>query len=533
MVTNSTESGDREHTGWYDMGTDTVYINADMCDNTADVDATIVHELVGHRSMPTAIARVIGRTNATDRIALYTKLATMLPKELLDRVMAKTAADMDLGVAVDEVLAEAVENADLIKPSLWQRICSEVRAFFRRIFNRGISLSDGDIKYMFWLAAHNINNDAEFVAAEEMRYRTGVAEFKRNSALPTEEQQEYDSAVISKSQQFVEEWVDSLNPLKTLQEIVAKHHGELESWENAYDIELGRASRTMARSKMMGERFLKPLITAISAFTNNGISREKVNYYMIAKHGLERNDYFRNKRLRELNAQINEFAKEVAQGYIYKDMSDAEKAVIVKSQFIDYESFLNMDEVTKALEWYASNDADYTGSAITDIEAIPLEDMSGLTGLAEVLNEDPDAKPEEIFTEVAEKLVEEFEGENGEAVNTLWDKVRDLTNATLLYQTEGGIISQEQYQNLRSMYRYYIPLRGWAEETSDAFYEYPTGDARLQTVVKTAQGRKSLAEDPIAHMANMLESAVFITEKNAAKQALVRMALNRADNSLL
>ena len=369
VVTNSTESGDREHTGWYDMGTDTVYINADMCDNTADVDATIVHELVGHRSMPTAIARVIGRTNATDRIALYTKLATMLPKELLDRVMAKTAADMDLGVAVDEVLAEAVENADLIKPSLWQRICSEVRAFFRRIFNRGISLSDGDIKYMFWLAAHNINNDAEFVAAEEMRYRTGVAEFKRNSALPTEEQQEYDSAVISKSQQFVEEWVDSLNPLKTLQEIVAKHHGELESWENAYDIELGRASRTMARSKMMGERFLKPLITAISAFTNNGISREKVNYYMIAKHGLERNDYFRNKRLRELNAQINEFAKEVAQGYIYKDMSDAEKAVIVKSQFIDYESFLNMDEVTKALEWYASNDADYTGSAITDIEA--------------------------------------------------------------------------------------------------------------------------------------------------------------------
>ena len=533
VVTNSVESGDREHSGWYDMGTDTVYINVDMCDNTADVDATIVHELVGHRSMPTAIARVIGRTNVTDRIALYTKLATMLPKELLDRVMAKTAANMDLGVAVDEVLAEAVESADLIKPSVWQRICSEVRAFFRRVFNRGISLSDGDIKYMFWLAAHNINNDAEFVAAEGILHRLGAGRFKRNSALPTEEQQEYDAAVISKSQQFVEEWVDSLNPLKKLQEIVAKHHGELKSWENAYDIELGRASRTMARSKMMGERFLKPLITAISAFTNNGISREEVNYYMIAKHGLERNEYFRNKRLRELNAQINEFAKEVAQGYIYKNMSDTEKAAIVKNQFIDYESFLNIDEVVKALEWYASNDADYMGSAITDIEAIPLEDESGLTGLAEVLNEDPDAKPEEIFTEVAEKLVEGFEGENGEAVNTLWDKVRDLTNATLLYQTEGGIISQEQYQNLRSMFRYYIPLRGWAEETSDAFYEYPTGDARLQTVVKTAGGRKSLAEDPIAHMANMLESAVFITEKNAAKQALVRMALNRADNSLL
>lgn len=533
VVTNSVESGDREHTGWYDMGTDTVYINADMCDNTADVDATIVHELVGHRSMPTAIARVIGRTNATDRIALYTKLATMLPKELLDRVMAKTAADMDLGVAVDEVLAEAVENADLIKPSVWQRICSEVRAFFRRVFNRGISLSDGDIKYMFWLAAHNINNDAEFVAAEGILHRLGAGRFKRNSALPTEEQQEYDSAVISKSQQFVEEWVDSLNPLKKLQETVAKHHGELKSWENAYDIELGRASRTMARFNMMSERFLKPIITAISAFTNNGISREEVMNYMIAKHGLERNEYARRQAHQELNKSILDAVKEVATSEEYAGLSDVEKASVVKSMFADYLDHLNSDEIVRALEFFASSpDTDFIGIVVA-LEAVPLEDVSGLTGLAEKLSDDPDAKPGEIFTEFAESLVEEFESENEEAVNTLWDKVRDLTNATLLYQTEGGILSQEQYQHLRSMYRYYIPLRGWDGPNSRDYYEYSTSPARFQTVVKAAKGRKSLAEDPLANMANMLQSAVTIVEKNASKQAFVRMALNRSDSSVV
>lgn len=532
VVTNSTESGDREHSGWYDMGTDTVYINTDMCDNTADVDATIVHELVGHRSMPTAIARVIGRTNATDRIALYTKLATMLPKELLDRVMAKTAADMDLGVAVDEVLAEAVENADLIKPSVWQRICSEVRAFFRRVFNRGISLSDGDIKYMFWLSANSIGEAAEY-RAEGILHRLGAGRFKRNSALPTEEQQEYDSAVISKSQQFVEEWVDSLNPLKKLQETVAKHHGELKSWENAYDIELGRASRTMARFNMMSERFLKPLITAISAFTNNGISREEVMNYMIAKHGLERNEYARRQAHQELNKSILDAVKEVATSEEYAGLSDVEKASVVKSMFADYLDHLDSDEIVRALEFFASSpDTDFIGIVVA-LEAVPLEDVSGLTGLAEKLSDDPDAKPEEIFTEFAESLVEKFEGENEEAVNTLWDKVRDLSNATLLYQTEGGILSQEQYQHLRSMYRYYIPLRGWDGPNSRDYYEYSTSPARFQTVVKAAKGRKSLAEDPLANMANMLQSAVTIVEKNASKQAFVRMALNRSDSSVV
>ena len=533
VVTNSTESGDREHSGWYDMGTDTVYINADMCDNTADVDATIVHELVGHRAMPTAIARVIGSKNIADRITLYTKLSRMLPEELKAKVMAKTAAGMDLGVAVDEVLAEEVETANLVKPDLWSRICAEVRALFRKVFNRGLSLSDNDIKYMFWLAAHNINNDAEFVAAEEMRYRTGVAEFKRNSALPTEEQQEYDAAVISKSQQFVEEWVDSLNPLKKLQETVAKHHGELKSWEDAYDIELGRASRTMARFNMMAERFLKPLFTAVSAFTNNGISRETLMYYMIAKHGLERNEYARRQAHQELNSTILEAIQKVATENEYEGLSDVEKAAVVKSMFADYLDHLDSDEIVRALEFFASSpDTDFIGIVVA-LEAVPLEDVSGLTGLAEKLSDDPDAKPEEIFTEFAESLVEEFEGENQEAVNTLWDKVRDLTNATLLYQTEGGILSQEQYQHLRSMYRYYIPLRGWDGPNSRDYYEYSTSPARHQTVVKAAKGRKSLAEDPIANMANMLQSAVTIVEKNASKQAFVRMALNRPDSSVV
>lgn len=531
VVTNSAESGDTEHAGWYDMSTDTVYINADLCENEADVDATFAHELVGHRAMPSAIARVIGRRNVTDRITLYTKLAMMLPQELLDRVMAKTADNMDLGTAVDEVLAEEVENANIIKPSLWRRICAEVRALFRKVLNRGLMMSDNDIKYMFWLAANNINNDAEYLKADEVLHRIGAGRYKKNSAVGTEEQKEYDEAVVAKSQRFVENWVDSLNPVKKLQEAVAKAHGPLKPFENAYDIELGRASRTMARFNMMAERYLKPVITAISSLTNNGTTLEDVKNYMIAKHGLERNAYYREEKRQELNKSILDFIKEVATDSNYSTLSIPEKVAVVKNQFDNISAHIDFAEVANALEFAKdSPGVDYMGNVVS-IEAVPLKDMSGLTGLTEKLAPHLDAKKE--FTSFAESLTGDFEALYITSVDTLWEKVRDLSTATLLYQVEGGIISREQYNHLRSMYKYYIPLRGWDGENSSDFYEYSTTPSRYQTVVKSASGRESLADDPLANLANMLQSAVTIVEKNAAKQALVRMAMNRPDSNLV
>ena len=530
VVTNSTESGNTESSGWYDMATDTVYINADMCANTADVDATFVHELVGHRSMPSAIRRLIGTRNVADRNGLYTKLFALLPEDYKSRVATKQISGMDLGEAVDEALAEAVENEGVIKPSVWQQICAAVRAFWRKVFNRNLSMSDNDIKYMFWLSAHNLNNPAEFTASGKVLNRLRKKPVEITSMTTTAEQREYDENVVSGTQKFVEAWVDSLNPLKKLQEVVAEKHGELKSFENAYDVELGRASRTMARSQMMSERFLKPVLNAVSAFTNNGYDLKEVTNYMIAKHGLERNDYYRREDLRKLNEDINKFIQEVATSETYKDLSEAEKIAVVKSQFPDYLSFMNADEIKSALEWYEKNDDPYMGAVITDVEAIPMKDRAGLTGLAESLGAD-DA--DTAFTEFAENLVAEFEGKSITAVDVLWDAVRDMTNATLLYQVEGGIISKEQYAHLRSMYRYYIPLRGWDGINSSDIYDYSISPARHQSVVKGAEGRTSLADDPLANMANMLESSVAIVEQNASKQALVRMAMNRPDSSLL
>lgn len=529
VVTNSIESGDSEHAGWYDMSTDTVYINADMCVNKADVDATFIHEIVGHRSMPSAIRRLIGSRNASDRNALYTQILGLLPEDYKSQVADKVVAGMDLGVAVDEVLADAVENEGAIEPSVWGNICAAVRALWRKIFNRNLAMSDNDIKYMFWLAAHNLDNPAEFTASEQVRNRLRKKPVTITSRVSTDEQREFDEKSLSLSANIAEAWVDSLKPLEKLQEVVAKHHGELRSWENAYDVELGRASRTMARTQMMVERFLKPVLNAVSAFTNNGYDLKEVTYYMMAKHGIERNNYYRMEKLRELNEPISDFIKEVAMAEAYKDLSTPERVAVVEGQFADYADYLDTNEIEAAIEWYQRNSNDpYMGSLFIGLDAVPLEDMAGLTGLMQSL--DPDA---EDFTEFAENLVKEFEGKSIDAVNTLWSAVRNMTTATLTYQYEGGIISHEQYVHLRSMYMYYIPLRGWDGEDSRDFYEYSLSPSRFQTVVKGAKGRTSLADDPLANMANMLESAVAIVEKNASKQALVRMAMNRPDSSLV
>ena len=70
------------------------------------------------------------------------------------------------------------------------------------------------------------------------------------------------------------------------------------------------------------------------------------------------------------------------------------------------------------------------------------------------------------------------------------------------------------------MYDFYIPLRGWDETTSDEVYGYLTSkDGPLMgNVFKTARGRNSKADDPIATIAMMADDAIRQGNRNIMKQ---------------
>ena len=271
-----------------------------------------------------------------------------------------------------------------------------------------------------------------------------------------------------------EAYQDSMLSLKALQEIIAKKYGieEIPSWMNAYMQENLMSSRNKAANEVYERDFFNPLLEAVKWFTDRNVDREDLVRYMFAKHGLER-----NRVLAERDA------KRTADEAV-KDGGDWQKAYN---------------------EAYAENRG---------------RDYSGLTALT---GEEDVAEAEAI----AEQMVEEFEYRFKDSTKELWEKVNAATKETLRKEFEGGLMSREQYEQVQSMFEYYIPLRGWDEEVAENVYEY-LNDSKplLASNLKTAEGRTSLADDPIATIGLMSNTAIANANRNKMKQAFYFFVTN-------
>ena len=259
-------------------------------------------------------------------------------------------------------------------------------------------------------------------------------------------------------------WMDSLDPLKKLQQAIEKATGKpLADFEDAYNAELRRASVSMPMIERYTDSYLLPMIEAAGNVLKyakaNGldIDENTLGLYLIAKHGLERNEYFK---------KLNEW-----------------------------------DEV---------------------------RDMAGLTALAKELG-----REDEDFTNVASDFVDEIEGKiPGDMIDGMWSKINDTTHAILGKYLESGLISKKQHDEYIKRYKNYVPLRGWDETTSDEFYNYSVLDPHFQSAIKQAKGRTSLANNVLANIMNMTESAIVIGEKNKVLQRLFNLAQGRKSDVL-
>lgn len=126
----------------------------------------------------------------------------------------------------------------------------------------------------------------------------------------------------------------------------------------------------------------------------------------------------------------------------------------------------------------------------------------------------------------AQQWVDDYES----TVDTteLWKAVNNATKATLEKVYLSGIISKSTYEEIRDMYEYYIPLRGWDEKTSEQVYGYLTSkDGPLGgSIMKKAGGRESKADDPIATIAMMADAAISQGNRNLMKQRFLTFVLN-------
>lgn len=352
----------------------------------------------------------------------------------------------------------------------------------------------------------------------------------------------YDRVVKKSWQEFQRQFQDAYQPVRIALEAIQQETGNIpiEDYENYLLIQNQSSSRSRVETDNFVRKYYTPIIKHLEKLIDEIAKRDGMDAkdketraviyndivkYLIAKHGLERNQYYQEHKTRKLTA--SEQNKEIKAA---KDAYDTEVAnITADSSFTDAERELKLREAFDAYE-----------AAVTEIKTrqVPdLRDYSGLTSLFGL-----DSKKWEEAQNEAQTFVDEFENALGrenneegvmikqsEIIEALWNKINAATNKTLRHSYESGMLSRTQYDDIKGMFKFYIPLRGFDETTAEDVYSYSRFEGnRFNPAVKTAKGRTSVADDPIAIIMNMAESEIAQGNKNRAKQALYNYLLNRA-----
>ena len=309
---------------------------------------------------------------------------------------------------------------------------------------------------------------------------------------------------------FAESYFDYSRSIKQLQDAIEESLGvKLDSYEDVWRTLNAKGSADAQEVNLAMLRYIAPLAEHIGYMIKgkslNGevLTVDDVEKYMNAVHGIER-----NKHMQEAAFKDKLIKKLKSEGY-----SNDESEAIVEAE---------LDNIRKG-----------NGSMYMDIYDNARKDYSGLTAL--FVDEVEDADNVDELEAAATQYANDF----GKAVGIdktleLWDKVRALNDFSLRKSYLSGLISKAQYEGVKQMYQYYVPLRGWHEGAAGDIYEYISRGERagmLESALKTAKGRKSRAGDILGTMAAMANTAIVQGNKNLVAQKFLNMALNYGEKS--
>ena len=311
---------------------------------------------------------------------------------------------------------------------------------------------------------------------------------------------------------------DSMLAIRKAQEAIMKEVGvdRLNMAEDAYTAENRSHGKGKNEFEEYNNEFLQPLRKAYHQMKKVlGDSYDNVRLYMMAKHGLERNAQMAFKK--SLEADYEDVAQRSAAYKAYKgDISRMGNDSGFELGLIDYATWVREDNAIKMKysPSYMKYRYDKMGIAF---------DYSGLSALFDGSD----------FEEAAHKLVRDIESKHIVETKELWDATNAATKKILRDGYKAGMMSKDTYQYVRDMYSHYIPLRGWDGTTADQVWDYiGGGKGAFNQTLKTAHGRTSIADDPIAYIENMAESGILLNNKNWVKQHLMLLAQNHPTSLL-
>ena len=476
--------GHENDKGFYNTKTGEIVICTENNASIADAIQTILHEAVAHKGL---------RQLMGDKFNEFiNRVYNSLDAETKAKVdsLAENHYNGDKMVAMEEYMASLAENENFAETSVWEKIKSIFESIINSILGRNdIKIGDKELRYILrasynnmanpntmntidgWAKDTNMRNELGInEATPEILSRTGI---DPDAVSAETAKQVYDRAVSEGWNEFQRQFQDAYQPVRIAIEAIQQETGNIpiEDYENYLLIQNQTSSRSRVEIDNFERKYYEPIVEQVNKIVdrilkargmkNNKKNRaevySEVRQYMIAKHGLERNEYYRSTK---------------------------------------------------------GEDRDYAG-------------LTSLFGF--------DPTEYEQAEEEAARVIEKFEKELGRTenqesqdINDLWKRINAATDKTLRHSYESGMISRQQYDQIRSMFDFYIPLRGFDETTAEDVYSYARFEGNsFNAAVHKAEGRTSVANDPLATIMNMAESEIAQGNKNRAKQALYNFILNR------
>nr|DAE77124.1 MAG TPA: cytosine DNA methyltransferase [Caudoviricetes sp.] len=311
---------------------------------------------------------------------------------------------------------------------------------------------------------------------------------------------------------------DSMLAIRKAQEAIMKEVGvdRLNMAEDAYTAENRSHGKGKNEFEEYNNEFLQPLRKAYHQMKKIlGDSYDNVRIYMMAKHGLERDAQMAFKK--SLEADFEDVAQRSAAYKAYKgDMNRITNDSDLEFGRVDFNTWRQRDNALRTKYSHSYMDYRYDENGIS-------YDYSGLSALFGGYD----------FEESAHKLVRDIESSHVAEVQDLWNATNAATKKILRDGYKAGMMSKDTYQYVRDMYSHYIPLRGWDGTTADQVWDYiGGGKGAFNQTLKTAHGRTTIADDPIAYIENMAESGILLNNKNWVKQHLMLLAQNHPTSLL-
>lgn len=524
-VKHSIEKG-RNIKGWLEPRTEQVAVYLPNIFNAEDARRTVFHEVVSHYGL----RKMFGKDFDTFLDNVYANAEESIQKNINDR-------SSDKRIATEEYLSELAERGfeDEHERTFWQKIKDFFIGMLRKNgVNLGFKLSDNELRYILWKSYQNLKDDnvidiARNIAKQyelkvgDYRFRDDVADKASDGS-----REEYEISLKGNKYRFQEAYQDSMLALKKLQEVIAKVSGKpIQTFENAYIAENQLSSKNSVEAEKYYNEYFEPLEKEIARLVkSSAVSYDELSDYMILKHGVERNIEFsvRDAIKRIEKDQGEDVARQMREDY------GKDKEIIIKdleNEVIGEEEYLHrLEEIGLK---YTDTISDYSATRTLLGKLTGGELSDGLNGDGRTdayiqMFEDSYGKDADVMA-LANDAIKNFE--SGFEASTLWKKVNAATKHPLRKSYESGLMSKESYGHINKMFRFYVPLRGWNEKTADDIYEYLSSErSPVNSVLKTAKGRKSIPDNPIPVIGNMAESTILQGNKNLMKQSFMSMVMN-------